>query len=65
MLQVLVLLQFTDKDECSDSTANCHTYATCTNTDGSFTCACNYGYNGDGTDCTGNITKGRISFIMK
>ena len=27
--------------------------ATCTNTAGSFTCACLAGYDGDGVDCTG------------
>ena len=27
--------------------------ATCTNTVGSFTCACNEGYDGDGVSCNG------------
>jgi hypothetical protein len=30
----------------------CHKYATCTNTEGSYTCRCNHGYTGDGTICT-------------
>ena len=41
-------------DECSDDTDNCHADATCTNTDLSFTCACNAGFAGDGTSCQGN-----------
>ena len=45
----------TDKDECSDSTHNCDTQATCTNTVGSFICACNDGYTGDGVTCDGNM----------
>ncbi|XP_078691948.1 uncharacterized protein LOC144922178 [Branchiostoma floridae x Branchiostoma belcheri] len=40
-----------DIDECADSTDNCHADATCTNTDGSFTCTCNNGYAGDGVTC--------------
>ncbi|XP_078350751.1 lactadherin-like [Oculina patagonica] len=37
-----------DSDECLANTHDCHLSATCTNTDGSFTCACNVGYTGDG-----------------
>ena len=44
-----------DIDECSNDGDNCHDNATCTNTDGSFTCACNVGYQGNGTHCAGNI----------
>ncbi len=45
--------QFSDNNECADGTNNCHANATCTNTDGSFTCACNTGYSGNGVTCTG------------
>ena len=44
-----------DIDECSNDDDNCHDNATCTNTDGSFTCACIAGYEGNGTQCTGKI----------
>ena len=42
-----------DDDECTSETDNCHADATCSNTPGSFTCACSSGYSGDGVTCTG------------
>jgi hypothetical protein len=41
----------TDIDECATGTDNCSVDASCTNTVGSFTCACNPGYEGDGVAC--------------
>ena len=46
-------LWFTDVDECTDGSHNCDANAACTNVGGSFTCACNSGYTGDGTSCAG------------
>ncbi len=44
----------TDIDECTDSNLNnCDRNATCINTEGSFTCACNEGYSGNGVICKG------------
>ncbi|MEC7524213.1 MAG: Ig-like domain-containing protein [Myxococcota bacterium] len=40
-----------DVDECAAGTATCSAMASCTNTDGSFECACRAGFTGDGTDC--------------
>ena len=52
-----VPLSVLDDDECSDGSHTCDGNATCTNTRGSFMCACNSGYSGDGsargTGCTG------------
>ena len=40
-------------NECDLGTHNCHADATCTDTEGSFTCSCNPGFGGDGvTICT-------------
>ena len=36
-------------DECLDNP--CHADATCTDTEGSYDCACNEGFEGDGTEC--------------
>jgi cysteine-rich repeat protein len=41
----------TDIDECTLNTDNCDANATCTNTPGSFTCACNMGFSGNGVTC--------------
>ena len=48
-----------DTDECSDSSLNnCDAHATCENTPGTFTCACNTGYEGDETTtCTGILSE--------
>ena len=40
-----------DIDECSSNP--CHANATCNNTIGSYMCACDLGYSGDGFNCTG------------
>ena len=42
----------TDIDECRRYVDYCDANAVCTNTPGSFTCACNAGYSGDGKMCT-------------
>ncbi|KAI8492386.1 hypothetical protein Bbelb_298390 [Branchiostoma belcheri] len=41
-----------DVDECLSGDHMCDGNATCTNTVGSYTCACNDGYQGDGMNCT-------------
>ena len=42
-----------DNDECTLNTDNCDEQATCTNAIGSFSCACNTGYSGNGVSCEG------------
>jgi hypothetical protein len=51
-----------DVDECTTGTANCSADATCTNTGGSFTCACNPGFSGDGVTCTQDCTPTVVGF---
>ena len=46
---------FVDIDECSTNSHSCDVNAVCNNTDGSYICACNSGYSGDGNTCTGKI----------
>ena len=50
------MLLFSDINECSVKSHNCHSDATCTNTKGSFLCNCNNGYSGSGVNCTGIVT---------
>ena len=42
-----------DINECSSNNVGCSTNAVCTNTPGSFTCACSSGYTGNGVSCSG------------
>lgn len=44
-----------DTDECATGTHNCSADAMCINTEGSYNCTCNPGYNGDGRVCTGKL----------
>ena len=45
---------FTDIDECIDPESNdCDANAACNNTEGSYTCLCPNGYQGDGKICVG------------
>ena len=59
---LLLFAYFADNGECTLGTHNCHGNATCTNTDGSFTCACNVGYTGNGVTCAG-MEKTDIAFV--
>ena len=40
-----------DKDECVLG-HDCHKNSTCTNSDGSYICSCEFGYTGDGRTCS-------------
>ncbi|XP_068670511.1 uncharacterized protein [Montipora foliosa] len=45
-----------DFDECKAHQDNCGHHATCVNTEGSFECNCNDGFEGDGISCEGVLT---------
>ena len=47
-----LFFMFIDIDECQNG-SDCHLNATCTNNIGSYTCACNSGFSGNGTICEG------------
>ena len=42
-----------DINECEEDLDDCHEYATCINTIGSYECICNPGSTGDGRNCIG------------
>ena len=51
-----LILQITsDIDECSADSSPCDENADCTNTDGSYSCTCKQGFDGDGTTCKGTL----------
>lgn len=52
ILQYLYVDMLTDIDEC-ESSYDCALHARCTNTEGSYTCSCTSGYEGDGFVCGG------------
>ena len=58
----MLMILFIDVDECSPSTDDCHENASCINTNGSFSCKCNFGFFGDGKFCSGSYnSRGKIS----
>ena len=61
---LLLHISPSDIDECA-AESPCHSNGMCTNTPGSYTCACNDGYTGDGTTCTGmNISVIQLTFQL-
>ena len=53
---LIIKYSFTDIDECDLDTDMCHQQATCTDTEGSYSCTCNSGYSGNGLECNGKHT---------
>ena len=44
-----------DIDECTNNNHDCHEKSFCHNTEGSYSCSCKDGYQGDGRNCTGKL----------
>lgn len=58
------LLYIIDVNECTQNMDNCSSNALCTNTQGSFLCDCNSGYNGNGVNCAGTSIKRRKTKVL-
>ena len=50
---IVFVLPHLDIDECSADSSPCDENADCTNTDGSYSCTCKEGFDGDGMTCKG------------
>ena len=55
---------FADVDECKKRHL-CSPFASCVNTEGSFTCTCQYGYSGNGTLCSRKHLKTNLCKLNK
>ena len=49
-----------DYNECARDAEICHKDATCTDTQGSYTCSCNEGFVDHGTQCVGTSLRGYL-----
>ena len=54
MIAQQIVILYSDIDECSASQDDCHTNASCSNTEGSYGCQCVPGFTGDGFTCSSN-----------
>ena len=50
-----------DIDECSGDSSPCDENADCTNSDGSYSCTCKQGFDGDGDSCKGITLEIKVS----
>ena len=48
-----------DIDECASGVQDCHRFASCRNTDGSYSCSCNHPSTGNGKTCSHPVAPGK------
>ena len=53
LIPKILIISLLDINECKLDIDNCDVQATCTNNPGSYSCACNNGWTGDGLSCQG------------
>jgi len=64
LIYFMSFLMLADIDECTSSVHDCHSFASCTNTVGSFSCSCNHPYTGNGKTCKHPVAGKYVTFIF-
>ena len=63
-LLLCATLNISDINECQVKTDNCHSNALCTDSSGSFQCACQIGYYGDGVNCSSKSGNKTVCYVL-
>ena len=60
---LIIVILFTDDDECTNGKSQCDANANCTNIPGLYECTCKAGFSGDGFKCSGKKRSILLNFI--
>ena len=64
MLLKWCVTKLLDIDECATGAQSCHAQARCGNIQGSYSCMCHPGYNGNGISCRGMLNSTLLADML-